>query len=227
MAIANSTRKKNSGILRYTFGGTAGARTGQYAALAAATTRVISCLGADTDVEPDEDDQVFGEFPGHVAITGSTATGSLFSGSNVVVRDGIQASPIVIDPTTGNFVDPTGGRTPAYIPARANNGDGHLGGAPKVHAYFQLTNAAVGASTVPSEAPLMYVQTEVKTGRFVRNSAEDTDGPLYISSIRVAVRNAGGTGSIAAGVLIVEIQHSEHDLPGTLTQDQNFAVEDT
>ena len=64
MSIGTSTRKKNSGILRYTFGNANGERTGQFNALIGqANPEVLVCLGADSEVTPDEDDQVFGEFP--------------------------------------------------------------------------------------------------------------------------------------------------------------------
>src|SRR5574342_55392 len=111
MAIANSTRKKNSGILRYAFGGSLSSNSPKFGALVGpAASQIFSVLGADADVTPDDVDQVFGECPGHAAITGSVASSSLFSGSNGAQRDGIQAAPIASDPTTGHFVDPTSGR---------------------------------------------------------------------------------------------------------------------
>ena len=182
------------------------------------------CLGADSEVTPDEDDQVSG-VPGHAAITGSTASGSLFNGSDSNQQAGIQASPIVIDPTTGQFVEPTKGRTIAFIPARANNGSGFLGGGPKIFAFFQATDVDLGISTDPGGVPQVVVQTEVKLNRFYRGTVVDPEGPLYIGSIRVGVANLGESTTVVAGVLIVEIQHSEHDLLGVLEQDQNFSTE--
>lgn len=222
--IANSTRKKNSGILRYSFGGDGSDNTPKFPALIGGDNPVIfSCLGADADVTPDDDDQVFGEFPGHAAITGSVATDSLFNGSNVVQRDGIQLAVPVIDPTTGDFVEPTKGRFNAYVPAKANNGSGFLGGSTKVFAFFQATAADFGASTVPAEEPFVVVQTEVKLNRFFRAAAADLTGPLLIGSIRVAIKNLGASTSLVAGVLVVELQHSEHDLLGSQNQNQNYA----
>jgi hypothetical protein len=225
MAIGNATRKKNSGMLRYTFGNQAieNARSAQRASIVGqASPTILTCLGVDTGVNVDSDDQVFGEFPGTVAHPG--ATGTLFNGTAAAIGDFVQTCPIVIDPTTGAFVEPTKGRFPAYIPARAANGDGHLSGATKVYAWFQASDIDLGLSTAPGDAPAIVVQTEVKTGRLVRGGIEDTDGPLYICTIRVAIKNLGLNTSAAAGTLFVELQHSEHDIMGALVQDLDMAV---
>jgi hypothetical protein len=148
----------------------------------------VCCLGADADLTPDVDDQVFGASAGYPAITGNTS--SLFSGSDVVTR-----AYQTIGPSVGHL-----------------RGDGYIPGGTKVHAYFVPTNGTEG----PAGYPFMIVQTEVTESRLRRGSppVQDDDGPMRLGCIRVAVANEGVSGSIAAGVLIVEIQHSEHDIPG-------------
>ncbi len=208
-----TTQIKNSGILRYTFGTGAGGNTppvpqfdlieGQNTPGEAKGT-LIQILGANANVDCDIDNQIFGLCPGYAAITG--ATSSLFSGSNVAAANGVAPGKRVNYPgNTNNLYD-------QYIPAGT-----------KVHAYFVMVNAILGASTVIAEQPTILVQTEVKTNRIYRAGVPDANGPQYVSSIRVAVKNIGAATTYAAGVLVIELQHSEHDLPGSAgNQDQFF-----
>src|SRR6267142_150106 len=88
-SVSATTQWKNSGILRYRFGfdlnNVGPDPHGRPVLIGGAATVILNLLGADTDVTVDCDNQVFGESPGHAAITG--ALGSMFSGSNVAQRD--------------------------------------------------------------------------------------------------------------------------------------------
>ncbi len=207
MAINSTTKLKYSGILRYSFGGGQPFNpTPQRAVIVGGDPAVILvCCGADADLDVDMDNQVFGASAGHAAITGSAFT--FFSGSNVVARDMQQVGEA--GTAYAGFHRSTG-----YIPVGT-----------KVHAYFQITNAVVGLSTARAEEPLIAVQTEVISNRRRRNGVEDTTGPQFLGSIRVALMNLGAVTSSAAGVLIVELQHSEHDIPGADVQNQNWSTD--
>lgn len=210
MPLGATTGVKNSGILRFTYGGNLVALPAapQFPAIAGqnvvsgAVGTLIQVLGADALVTPDSDDQVFGLCPGHAAITGLANT--FFTGSAVAQQNMV---------TPGRRVLGVNALFDKYIPAGA-----------KVTAWFQLTNVLVGTSTVAAEMPIMCVQTEVQTNRRFRAGVVDTTGPQFVSSIRVAVRNLGDATTLAAGVLFVRIEHSEHDIPGENTQDENFST---
>ncbi len=206
------TQVKNSGILRYTYGGTLvggpqfGAISGQNTPGEAAGT-LIQVLGPNALVSCDSDYHIFGLCPGYAAVTGNVNT--LFTGSNLLQADGVAPANRVANSANQN------GQFNQYIP-----------GGTKVHAYFQLTNALLGTSTVIAEQPVMLVQTEVQTNRIFHAGVADANGPQYVSSIRVAIKNMGAATTKAAGVLIIELQHSEHDLLGNNTQSANYSTSD-
>jgi hypothetical protein len=207
-AFNGTTALKNSGILRYTFGGNASVRTPQFDAIPGQNTpsgsdgTLIQCLGFSLAVTVDSDNHLFGVCPGHRAIVG--AAGTLFSGNDVNQADMEPVAKRVLG--VNNFYD-------QYIPAGT-----------KVHAYFIITNAVLGASTVVAEAPAPIVQTEVVQGRRWRNGVEDPSGEQFLASIRVAIKNVGSSTQKMAGVLVVELQHSTHDIPGGADQDATFSA---
>jgi hypothetical protein len=197
MAILAGTRTKNSGILRYNFGNfqpgpeQPGTALTNLVGLAPAT--IVTCLGANIDVIVDSENQIFGPCPGHLAINGDGAT--LFGGVNVPQRD-------AIDP--GSPLPPGTGRAMGYIPTGT-----------KCHAYFILTDFDPGITTEVPNIPVIVVQVEVTATPIVRAGVQDpVGGKEYIGSIRVAIRNVGAADTAAAGTLVVELQHSEHDIPG-------------
>jgi len=184
--------KKNSGILRYTFGPSAShPEQGQLPSVGLVAA-VIQCLGAGADVlTPDQDDQLFGPSPGHDAVPG-------FSGAPALL-----AQP-------GDTLSAATARSHerVYIPAST-----------KVFAFFQPTDtASLGA---------VAVRTQVVNSP-IRDAVGIVDpslvAPLYLAAIRVSVQAFGNVAALVQGVLIVELQHSEHDIPGIATQDQDAAL---
>lgn len=209
---------KNSGILRFRFGflpNLAPDPVGNTPLLTGDPARIFCVLGADPDITLDSDIEAFGESPGHAAIVG--AAGSLFFGSNLLKR---QATPtghrVQGDPNTG-APPPGGSRAGARIPAGS-----------KVTAGFELS----GFSVSP---PVILVQTEVVQNRLFRSpdgtdaaAVEDTLGPLWLSSIRVAIQNVSpAPGSLGAGLLWIRVEQSHIDIPATSDQSmQNQTIED-
>jgi hypothetical protein len=209
MSANATTKRKNSGILRYTFGeiadqdpydqnlngqpGTTFNGQAFDSLTEGGTVRIVCCLGNDLDLTPDVDNQVFGASAGNAAVTGNAS--SLFTGSNISARAYQRIGP-----------------SPDYTVA-----NGYIPGGTKVHAYFVSTNAIESGADL---YPFIIVQTEVTETRIRRGSppVADFDGPVLLGSIRVALVNQGVSESIGAGVLIVELQHSEHDIPGNSGQ---------
>jgi hypothetical protein len=204
MALALTTRTKNSGILRYTYGDPLQVPPGfpppQFPPLQGGAFdppgEVVYCLSANVPgpantPTPDSDDQVFGPTPGYPEITNIANT--IFSG-------GIPAANAV-DP--GPPLPPGTGRAMGYIP-----------GGTKVFAFFVMSDIQQGLSTEVPNIPVPIVQVDVRANRIIRDGVADPDGPLFLSMIRVGVRNVGDPSTFMAGTLIVELQHSEHDIPG-------------
>jgi hypothetical protein len=211
-----SVRIKNSGILRYSFGGNILNPLGvfpQYQWIqGGASAVIINVLDSDQIVVPDLDSQVFGASAGHADVVGLPQT--LFFGSTVAAQD-------------AQAIGVPGTKYPSALYGTVQRGAAYVPASTKVHAYFVLTDASVGLSTAQGEEPLVAVQTQVATNRLYRNGVVDTTGPKYLGAVRVAVKNLGASTSFAAGVLVVELQHSEHDIPGTEAQSLFFPVHDT
>jgi hypothetical protein len=214
VAIGNNTIKKNCGILRYTFGDAAvGPRVAQRASLLGGAAPVIlTCLGADATVNPDSDDHIFGCSPGHAVINGAANT--LFAGTSLLSMDDA-------DVCGPRIAGPLQHRSTIRIPAGA-----------KVWAQFIPTFAVLSAGLAPAVlTQVEVVQNGIFNAAVERTSAEaepaqqvqgDWRTGVYLSSIRVAVKNIGTADTTAAGVLVVHCEWSGHELPGSPTQDQNF-----
>lgn len=198
---------KNSGILRYTFGdvgNNSNPAAGQFPALAAASTKVIQCLGAGSDVLiADSDNQLFGGSPGHDIVSGGINT--LFDPANPTPVLAQQPTDVLVaNPPPGGHGAPS-----FYIPSGT-----------KVFAFFIQTGGVTpGAYRVQWETSESVIRRGLPGNG---NSVAQANAPAqFLASIRVALRNDSGSQSIA-GVLVVELQHSEHDIPGDTFQSAGY-----
>jgi len=137
------------------------------------------------------------------------------------------------DPTTPDSDNQVFGPSPGHgivgafdgalaLPARASDlivpashAPFYIPGNTKVHAYFIPTDLIALAPVA--------VRTQVVTNPIYNGAVPaivDPNGAQYLSVIRISVAVAVNAAS-TAGVLIVELQHSEHDIPGQINQDQN------
>lgn len=156
---------------------------------------VICCLGASAGLNPDNvTSDSDGQYFGPTPGHGAIAG---FDG----------AAALVAQP--GDIINPgVTPHAPFYIPGNT-----------KVHAYFIATDpTAAGLGAVA-------VRTQVDTGRVyagVVPAIVDPNGAQYLALVRVSVATAGN--ATAAGILVVELQHSEHDIPGFFLQNQDATV---
>ena len=211
-------QRKNSGLLRYLFGiAPGGSRPpdNAYGSLTQGAVVIVDCLGGLTELDYDSDGQAFGESPGHAAVTGA----GNFLGSNLTQQDATPITPKVQpNPDTGL---PIGAAPTVYSGAGAR-----IPAGTKVLAWFEMSKFTHGAYTIGVEAPIVTVQTEVLQNRTYRNGTEDTVGPQWLSSLRVAVLATSGAilEEDVSGVLWVKLQHSHLDIPGLPGQSVNLVA---
>lgn len=184
------TTKKNSGILRYSFGTSPQRDQGDPTLFEVGNAeQVIQVMGAGADVlTPDQDDQLFGPSPGH----------------DIIPAFGIGAQLPAQD---GDALSASRPHEYGYVPSGT-----------KIHAYFIQTDIL--------NVGLVAVRTQVVESQIRKDGAVvDPLGPSYIAAIRISVQAFGGDGAEAvAGLLVVEMQHSEHDIPGIDEQDQDVLL---
>lgn len=204
-SLAPGVDLKNSGLLRYSFGIPVLPEEAPQPVFPPLTSGdpplIITCLGSQSDIDLDQDKQVFGQSPGHAFIPAQPGT---FFTTTVPKRQGE-----AIRTRNAHFA---GGRVPSGT---------------RISAWFQPTD-----SLPLNPFRQAIVQTQVRENRlFVSPDDDDTDaeespdGPLWLSSVRVAVAlfSPGGPGSASvAGVLYVRAEHSIIDLPGGTFQDAQW-----
>jgi hypothetical protein len=184
--------KKNSGILRFIFGTPNPANPRALPPLGPVAV-VLQCLGAGADVlTPDQDNQFFGPSPGH-GIVGT------FAGAAA-----LQEQP-------GDVLSASLPNERSYIPAST-----------KVFAFWVHTSP-LNVGQVAVETQVVNSQIRAGANGTGNNSIVDANGAFYLASIRIAVVGFAPSPAVPllAGELIVELQHSEHDVPGIAAQDQN------
>ncbi len=219
------TLYKNSGILRYHFGtgsgtGDPNALTNLDASLDGGDAYVAWCLGDSAVVTPDSDGQLFGMTPGYGAYTPPLA--SIFAslpGSGVITA----ANMADAGNEAGIRWPPNSPNSGAATSQARTKASGRIPAGTKVFAWFQAAEITEGASTIAGEVPVALVQTEV-IQNVERVAGSLAGGVTYISSIRVAVKNASAASTTLGGTLFVALMHSSWDIPGLATQDQQPAL---
>lgn len=205
MALLANTRQKNSGLLRYRIGFAPDGEPDPFAVagplVGAAAPLVITVLGPDAALIPDEDNQVFGATAGSAAGFAVDAL-TLFTGAAATVAPWNASIPVAQQP-------------PGNTPPEFTNVDTYIPAGTKMIAWFQAS-AFVGAQ--PNDAPCVRVQLRTFSGG-VRRAGVVTAGPTYLTGAQVAIALQGANTQSVAGLLIVKLEHSLIDVPNRTNSD--------
>lgn len=202
----------NSGIRRFRFGFIS--EFLNTTLIAGSPPVILHCLGASGDaVTPDADNQLYGMSPGHGPIVGA----NMFAGFDLLTRKNDVVSSSAARPQPDSF--PGSG---------ARNAGGRIPQGMKVTCRFFMTGFVPAVAELPTPPK---IQTEVIQNRLFVSATgvdaaavENPQGPIFLSSIRVAIQNIGAAGSGLAGVLVVNLEHTREDLPGRNDQSEQLAA---